>query len=424
MAAFRPWRSYAARRWRTTGLFVALLVGTVVYALVADRGHDPMWQREVPDVEDVIFDADGHVLYVVTRDAERMQALAAVDRDGTALWNATLGRGEVFVATGRDWVAVARDGDVPRLTLFRSTDGVVLLEERVAGTPVGLAADAETAALALSGANATVQVWVRLAHDHEVSFAAPVTAVDVAGETVAIGAVDGRLVVERRGTVVADLDVALSVRAVALSADGTRVTVGGLATTPGDFSGGVVVYDLEGRPQAGPRWRSVTQSAVGAVDIAADGSRVLALEETPGGTVLRFTPGEGGDTWRFPAPGVVARAGTTGSAGARLASDGRGAAIATLTGGISWLDAEEQVVGWTWRAKGSTVVAFPQRDPTTFAANARLSPTEGYDRVVSFDVGGEPFDADMARLVPTLLAAELVAGALVLGVGRVRELRA
>lgn len=424
MRSLRPFVLYAGRRWRTTGIVLVAVLGTLVYGAVADRGHDPRWSREGADLEIVVLADDGLTVYALRQATPGTHDLAALDPGGAVLWNRTLDAPDVFVGAGRDWVAAASVGEPSRLVVRRSHDGVVLLDTAVGGTPRGLAADGETVAVALESPENTVLVWTRLAYDRSLHLPGFVTALDVADETVAAASGDGTVVVDRAGAEVARFDAGMSVRALRLDGNGTRLVVGGLGPEPGDLSGVVATYDVDVEARrAHARWSSGTVSGVGSVDIAKDGSVVLAVEESPGASALRLTAGDGGPAVRHVADGIVPRHGTGGPAGARLAPDGAGVAVATLSGDVGYVESATGRVLWTWRAKGALAVDFAADAPGTFAASARLVPSRGYDRLVVFDLAEEPFARDMALLVPALVLAELTAGAFVLGVGRAREQR-
>lgn len=416
----RPWLLYAGRRWRTSGLLVVLLLGTFLYGAVADRGHDPMWSDEGGDLVAVALAEDGGTAFGLRARGDGHE-LVAFARDGTALWNRSLGP-EPFMGTGRGWVAVAEVGEPSRLTVLRARDGVPLLDTAVGGVPRALAADGETVAVALRSPDDAVLVWTRLAYDRTVRLPTFVTALDVADDTVAVGAADGTIVVDRSRTEVARFQAGMAVRSVRLDASGMLLVVGGFGPDPGDLSGGVAVYDLA-RERPLQLSRTETVNGVGFVDVASDGSVVLALEETPGRSSLRLTPPEGSPVVRFVAPGVVPRLGAMGLSGARLMPDGSGVAVATLAGDVQYVDSATGDVDWSWRAEGVLAVDVAGEAPGVFVASARLFSSHGYDRLVLFDAGQEPFGRDMALLVPALALGVVALGALVLGVGRTRELR-
>lgn len=418
--SLRPWLLYAGRRWRTTSLLAVAVLGALVYAGVADRGHDPMWTDEGGDLEAIALAEDGETAFAL-RAAGAGRELVAMDRTGATLWNRSAAGGS-FIGTGRGWVALAEVGEPSRLTILRGFDGVVLLQAAVGGVPRGLAADGETVAVALESPDDAVSVWTRLAYDRTLRLPTYVTALDVADDTVAAGAADGTVVVDRSRTELARFQAGMSLRSVRLDARGETLVVGGFGAKPGDLSGGVAVYHV-GPDGHEPLSRTATENGVGFVDIASDGSVVLALEETPGRSSLRIASPTGGPALRHVAPGVVPRLGSSGLAGARLMPDGSGVAVATLTGNVDYVELPSGEVRWSWRAKGALAVDVAGDAPGAFVASARLFPSHGYDRLVLFDVRDEPFVRDMALLVPALVAAVVALGALVLGVGRTRELR-
>ncbi|HVL49636.1 MAG TPA: hypothetical protein VM889_13860 [Candidatus Thermoplasmatota archaeon] len=419
------------RRSRLIAFGVVAMIGTAVFAALADDGHEPRHTVAVdravrllfPDarlsekveVSEVVVAPEGDVVYTLVRFRGAERALAAWNpEDGSLAWVRPLNTSSATLAAGRGWVAATTAFPLATLMAFDARDGALRFQELVPGNPLALAADGATLALAYQAAGNPVLVLRDFADPVTVAFPGFVRALDVANGTVAGGTQGGQVLAWREGRVLLNTSGGASVRSIRLDATGSILVVGGFSPDPVDLSGAVSLFAL---PENGPGrlvWSRITGSGVSFVDVSADGRRILAMQERPGRFILDFFDASRDVLWTFDAEGAVAHNDDGSNAGAALSRDGRHVVVAPLAGDIVFLDLDRREARWTYGVVGATSASFGGPAGNILATDARTTAQRGYDRLLLFDPDEEPLIRDPDRLVPMLVTLEALAVATIL----------
>ncbi len=419
-------RHLRSERWRSLGLLLVLLAGTVLVTLMVDRGHDPVSQVEAGDVEALQLPASGDPVIVLQR-GDPTYTLAAVDpEDGAILWDVLL------PGPPTDW---ALSGDVLALALPHPREEALLLDvgtghlveqvqpggvaRRVAISPTHLAVAVQSSGNPVILYDRTGMQAEEVGRFHHRGL---VLQVALNGDVLATGTRAGEAtVVDADGpTTRLNSSVPYIVQGLALSSGGEHLLLGGRAFS--DTGHGMVeAYHVPGDDPPRRLWGVGDPSTppVGLVEMNRNGSRAVATLEVPGDyRILAIEDGE--VTAQATVGGLVTR-GQVGR-GLALSPDSQWVAAATLEGDVILRSMPTLEREWTWEASGATSVDFADANQELFAVNARLAPGGSFDTVSTFDVDNEPFLNDPARLLPPLLLVEAGTGVLVvLGRGSSRR---
>ena len=419
-SATNPAAAFLRREWRVLLFFLALMAVTALVATLVDRGHDPLWQRDLPhEIDSVSYAPSGDRIYVLQTLVNNGTpiALTALDAQGRTVWEAPLDASSVRFAAGDGFVAVATAPSPSNLTVLSARDGRLLWETLITrGFTTGLDADGDLLAMALP-APAEVQVFRRGADNFTqvASLAFPeenlnvVRAVAVHRGTVAAGDEQGNLVVWRNGSRLLTTQVPLKVLSLALADGGDRLLVGGASLTPGDLTGRVMGFDLRA-PTASQatRWDDPVAGSVRFLALTDGGAQGLALVNAPGGPQVRGYPdaANAGGGWSVGVDKVVRDA--LANRGAAVDLDPAGAGVAyvnNIGGSVTLLDAATGEERWTYRAVGGNALDYAPGGGA-FVVAARTLTGQPVTTLLYFEEAREPFWLDLSRLVPALIALE------------------
>lgn len=426
MARRRPsFATYARRRWRVVGILLVLLAGSLLILTITDRGHDPLWQARGADTEQAAVSPEGDAVYALVRDHGNITALdARRGSDGHLLWESPVNATRALLVAGDDGVALATDFPLAFLT-FYAKDGAVRYQVPLEGVPRAMAVEDTRVAVALTAPDNPVVVYDAGAVAQVHRFPDFVNALDMRGGRLAAGTGAGTLRIEGalNGTLLYNGSFAISVRSLRLAADGGSLVVGGASLLQGDLTGMVAYVDLLSENPV--RWSRETASSVGFVDLDRGGVWAIAVEDAPPRDVVRaYEAYTGRERWSHVVEGGLAQGDANAGGGVALSADGQTVAVGTLHGGIGAYRMVDGARLWTYRAEGTTLVAFAGSDPDALLANGRLNAASPATGLFLFSVAREPFTG---RLLAVSLLATLVlvgVGAAVLGVGYWRLRRA
>lgn len=414
--------AYARRRWRVLGLLLVLLLGSLLVAVLADRGHDPHWAVRGASPVAVALSDDEDIAYSLRGTPTRIQALEAHRvSDGEWLWSSPMNDSRALLRAGPDWVAVATDFPLAFLTVF-GEDNSIRYQVPLEGNPRAMAGEGDRLALALQAPGNPVLVFDGGPDFRVHRFPSFVNALDLRGGRLAVGTGQGELVVlERDGTERANLSLPMSIRSVRLSADGGHLVAGGFSVAPGDLSGLVAALDLE---QDEPViWTYATRIGVGYVDLDAAGLRALAVEEaSPKNLVHVFDFARGEARFVLETEGEVAQDDAGWLGGVAMAPDGRHLAVGTIHGPLDLVRTSDGRLEWQFRIDGTDAVAFGGRG--LLLVNARLSLNAPYDALLLFDTAREPLLGRLGLVSLGLATLAVATGAATLAIGYARLRRA
>lgn len=417
--------AYVRRRWRALGLVAVLMLGALLVAAVADRGHDPLWVARNADPVAVAFAPDASEAYSLHGNGERIHALEARrGGNGQLLWSSPMNDSRALLRAGNDWVAVATDFPRAFLTVYQE-DGSVRFQVPIEGNARAMASEGDTLALAVQAPGNPVLVYDGGASPRIHRFPAVVQGVDLEGGRLAVATGAGHVfVLAKDGGMLLNETLPVTIRSVSLSDDGSRLLAGGSSRGAGNLSGLVAFYDI-GAP-APLRWTHLTRAGVGYVSLDAAGVLGLALEETPPRDLFHaFDTGTGERRWTRNAEGEIAQDDAGAHGGIALSPDGRSVLFGTIRGGLTALDMADGRERWSYQVDGATVVAFADLGASRHAlANARVAPTGPYETLLHFDMGQEPTLARLGVTAALIVGVAAVSAALVLGVGYARLRRA
>ncbi len=421
-----------------------LILGTVVFSVVTDRGHDPMWRvagnalvPQDPDtpvqVASVAVSPTGDRTYALLAVGSHLEGVVALDAAGERAWfHEDLGKPVGVSAAGDAGFAyatpVAADSSQSHVIVL-SPAGDIIFQESFNVTVRALALDGNDVVVALQAPGNPVSIHHDLgARVTTREFDSFVNALDFAGGTLAVGTgtpgtSSSTLTAIRENETIVQAFLDRPIRSVRLSANGSLMVASG-----GDLAGGfVAAYDTQG---AGSDFPILTfdgfRFSVPFVEVA--GGAILAVEETPGRGVIHYwgTAQKSGSQmpdWSWSANGLVTRDALSRNGGARLSPDGRFVAVATSDGDLVLLDGSSEAVQWRYRTAGSTSLAFAQDNPSILVVNGRSLANQPFDAVARFSLTEEPFLRDRVRFLSTFLAFEIVVGAVALSLMYAREWR-
>jgi hypothetical protein len=420
-------RTYARRRWRTTGLVLLAMAGTLLYQAVTDKGHEPLWTRRDGDVAALAVSATGDTVYTAIKQAGTVRAVRAIDADGRLRWFHEINSSGILIAAGRGWVAIATPFPGAQLTAWREQDGALLYREFLQGNPRSLAANGDHLALALQGPKNPLLVFTNLTPTATLNFRSFVIGLAVSPQgRVAAGTSGGDLLVWEAGRERLNTSRPFRIQSVRLSDDGSKLLMGGFSIVEADLSGAAEFFDLDDPVPGVPKWSFPTTLGVGTVGLSRDGSRAIAVEErTPRNIVYFFDTRLTKPLGHFSAPGVTARAESSDTGGVALSPKGDAIAVSAITGGGVTLvrTAPELKAAWTYVSEGGTLVAFASGNRERFVANAREAQDHPYDATLLFDVASEPLTKSFPRFALLVMLAEAAAGVVLLAAGYAWERR-
>lgn len=409
--------AYVRRRWRVVGAIVVLLLGALLVLAITDRGHGPLWEARAEELDQVALAPDASAAYALVRDGGNITRLVAFrGSDGALLWEGPLFAPRALLAAGPAGAAVATDFPRAFLTAY-GADGSIRLQVPLEGNPIAMAIEGDHLALALNAPRNPVLLYQGEHLARVFHHASPVRALDLEGGLLAIGGLQGEVIVHGMdGTTIANATLPISPRSVRLAHDATALVVGGYGLTPSDPQGHVAFLELGADPLV--RWQQPTPVGVGIVDLDAAGLLTLAVEESPPSATLHVYDGATGATlWTRDVGGSVARddAGVTGAAS--LAPDAARVAVAPQQGALLVLDAHTGEERWTYRVAGAALVAFAEDEPQRVAIAARLTANRPYDTLMMFDASDEPVTQRAGVMAVALVAAAATTLALTIGIG-------
>lgn len=411
-------RHLRSERWRSIGLLLVLMAGTVLVVSLVERGHDPVSRVEPGDVDALHLPPSGEPLILLQPGPNGSYAATAVDpEDGSRLWHLPLPGQPTDWALSGDTLAISLPHPREAALLVHIPTGEVQEEvqpggvvRRVAVSPTHLAVAVQTTG------NPTVlyeRTGPSLREGGRFLHRGLVLDMALDGDLLATGTRAGEvLLVDADGpTVRFNRSVPFLVQGLDLSSGGEHLLLGGRSFS--DTGNGVLeLHQVLGEDAPRVLW-SVGNAAtppVGLVELSRSGSRAVATLEVPGNYhVLAVEDGE--VTGREGTGGLLTRGQL--ARGIALSPDGRWVAGATLEGDVVLRSMPTLRTVWSWDASGATSVDFAEAAPELFAANARLAPGGGFGSVSVFDVDSESFLDDASRLLPALLLVEAVTGVLV-----------
>lgn len=396
------------------GAVVVLLLGALLVLAITDRGHDPVWQAQSGEVDQLDIAPDASVVYLLVRDHGNLSALEARSgEDGRLLWESPIAAPRARLRAADDGVVLATDFPAPFLTRF-GADGSVRFQLPFEGNPHALDVDGQHVALSLQAPDHPVLVLegdrlVRV--DPHLSL---VGALDLESGRLATGSATGDVVLRAAdGTVLYNTSLPMDVRSLRLSTDGGLMTLGGASLAPSGKQGLVVTIDVTSPTPE--RWRTPTDSAIGLVEMDRAGVLVVAVEDRPlAASAHAYEGATGLPLWGREVGGNVFRddAGAYGSLA--VSPDGAAVAFATLRGQIQVVAADDGEPLWSFGTKGATIVDFADGAPETFVAAGRLTGGRLYETTFLFSLRDEPTTSDA-----TIIAAVTIAGGIALAVALV-----
>lgn len=398
---------------------MVLFLGALLVLVITDRGHDPLWEVREPFVEQLALAPDGSELYVLVRDDANGPIVRLESRageDGRLLWKTDMNDSRALIAADDEGVAVATD--FPRaFAVYYGADGRPRYHVALQGSPRALAVEQGRIAVSLQATESTDEVLVvregRVERVH--AFRGYVNAIDLRAQRLGVGTSEGVLTLfDPEGDVLHSTNLTLDVLTIRLAADAHAMIAGGFDM--GNAAGGGVAFvDFSDEPLV--EWTQRTAFGVGLVDVSADGSRAIAIEESsPRPHLHVYETHETRESWGKLLAGFVA-IDETGRGGAAISPDGRTVVVGTVDGGVRAFDGRDGDQRWTFESEGTTFVGFGHTSPPFFITNARLVPNGPLEAVLLFDPASEPLSSRISTLaagVGILLAA---GGATILGVG-------
>lgn len=419
-------RVYLRRRWRTIGFLVVLFLGALLLLAITDRGHDPLWQLRAPIVEQVDVAPDGRVVYVLAREdaAGRISRLEAhAGAHGGKLWTTDLNETRALLAAGDDGVVLATDFPRAFVTYF-GNDGRPRWAVPLEDTPRALAVERGRVAVGLQGASGEDQVLVleegRVVRSH--AFEGLVTTLDMRAERLVVGTTFGELVLfGGDGEPLRSLRLDVDIQSLRLSADGTRLLLGGAERFGTGLSGVVAFIDYSREEPL--QWTQRVEANVGLVDLDDAGERGIAVEESATRhRVHAYETVAARESWRKALTGIVSRD-EAGHGGAAISPDGDTVVVGTILGSVRAFDGATGALRWTYDSHGTTTVAFPDTQPPVFVTNARVVPSGPLESVLLFSPTAEPLKGTVAGLAAAAGLLIAAGGVLLLGIGywRVRR---
>ena len=413
-------RAYLRRRWRTMGFLVVLFLGALLILAITDRGHDPLWQGRISFVEQLSISPDGAVVYALGQ-ADQAGPITHLEarsgRDGATLWRTDLNETAALIAADDGGVALATD--FPRaFAIYYDEQGRPRSHTALEGTPRALSLEQGVIAVALRASGGGDQVLViedgLVVRSHR--FAGIVNALDLRAEHLVVGTSVGELALfAPNGTQLHNEPLALDIRSVRLSANAQALIVGGYDQGATSLSGGVAFLDFSDEPLV--EWTQRTSAGVGLVDISADGTRAIAVEEAGARHRLHaYDTAAVRETWGKLLSGIVARD-DAGHGGAAISPDGATVIVGTQLGVLRAFDGGDGRLLWTYGSEGTTSVAFRQTYPSQFVANARLAPNGPLESILLFSPTAEPIASTVTGLAAFLGIGIAVGGVVILGVG-------
>lgn len=406
-------RAYARRRWRAVGLTVVAMVATVLLLALLDRGHEPLWREAPGDVALVAASPDGRIVLAAREHDGRLVGVEGYDaRSGHRLWARDVNlSAPATVAAGAGWFALATPFPEARLVAYHAIGGNVLHDEFLGAEPRGVAADGDRLALALRSGLILVYDGFQLVREHRTP--PLVSAIDAAGGRIAAATAQGNLLVLSDEGVLVNATRPVQVQSVRLSADGTRLVLGGRTLAEGDLSGALEYFDLTARTAAVPAWSTTLRARASFTALSDDGRYVAAVQETATRYTIAYWDAVAGaqPRWAVQVDGAIYRGNAGATGGAALSPSGRYVVFAPDLGGdVQVVDGWNNAFRWSYRAEGATSVAFVGSGER-FASNARLVPNQGYDALLLFDVEREPLYARFPSFALALAALEGLVGA-------------
>lgn len=407
-------RHYLRRRWRTAGFLVVLFLGALLLLAVTDRGHDPLWEVRAPLVHQFALSPAGDIVYVLVKDDENGPIVRLEARDGRTggiLWKTEMDETRALIAADDEGVALATDFP-EALATFYDTDGSLRWQKAIeGGSPRALVTEDARVAIALQASAGEDQVIV--VEDGRIvrapSFDGFVNALDLRAGHLAVGTSAGELVLfEPRGRLLHTARLDLDILSVRLAGNAQTLMAGGYARGDTNSSGGVAFVDFSVKDVV--QWTQETAAGIGLVDISADGSRAIAIEESGARHSLHaYATRDANETWAKLLAGIVGRD-AAGHGGAAISPAGDTVVVGTLKEGLRVFDGETGDALWTYDSDGTTLVAFRQALPPQFVANARLVQNGPLEALLLFSPAREPVSA-------TFAAGAVVAGMVIVGAG-------
>ena len=413
-------RAYLRRRWRTMGFLVVLFLGALLILAITDRGHDPLWQGRITSVEQLGISPDGSVVYALGQ-AEQAGPITHLEarsgRDGGTLWRTDLNESRALIAADSGGVALATD--FPRaFAVYYDEHGRPRFHTALEGIPRALAVEQGVMAVALQGAGGGDQVLLieagQVVRSHR--FAGIVNALDLRAEHLAVGTSLGELALfAPNGTQLHNEPLALDIRSLRLSANAQALIVGGYDQGATSLAGGVAFLDFGDEPLV--EWTQRTGAGVGLVDINADGTRAIAIEEAGARHRLHAYDTMGvREMWGKRLSGIVARD-DAGHGGAAISPDGATVIVGTQLGVLRAFGGNDGRLLWTYDSEGTTTVAFRQTNPSQFVANARLVPNGPLEAILLFSPSAEPVASTVTGLAAFVGIGLAIGGVIILGAG-------
>lgn len=417
--------SYAARRWRSLGLLLVLLLGSLLVLAVTDRGHEPLWTARTGVIDSAAVAPDGSAVYTLIREDGNVTRLEARRGEtGTLLWESRLHAPRALLAAGEGGVALATDFPFAFLTVY-GEDGSLRYQAPLQGNPRALRMEGDRVAIALQAPGNPVLVLEDGNLARTLRFGSFVKAIDLRSGHLAAGTGDGEVALfAPNGTALVNVSLNLSVRSLQLSRDGTMLLVGGYGLAPGALGGSLALLDAATQPPL--RWTQAVTAGVGYVDLDDNGVWAMAVEESPPRYRLRvYEAATGASRWVREVDGNVAGDDSGSVGGASLSPDGRSVVVASLRGDLRVLRTSDAAQRWTFEVEGVTQATFARDAPDLVFATGRLVPTGAYStNAFLFSVASEPLQGHMPILSLLLAAATALAAAAIVGLGYWRARRA
>jgi len=404
-------RAYLRRRWRAIGLVVVIALGALLVLALADRGHDPVWSASGSGSIGGLAVADhGEMVYSLVRDGNNVTRLEArTGSDGELLWASPVESPRARLATDGAGVVVATDLPRPFLTAF-APDGAVRYQRPLDGGLQALAADQGRVAVALQAAGEPVVIYENGTLVARYTFPALVEAlalrsghlaVATADDVVHLWRADDRLMLEERAP--------LGIRAMALSADGSSVVVGGIAPGSAGLLGAVAYYDATSLPAR--RWNATLSAAVSIIDVDRPATRVLAVTESrPTSEMVILRGVDGMREARYEIAGAVPHEQAGAERAAAISPDGQWLAARGIRAPVMVWRIGETDATWSFDDAGGTRIVFPKDRPSRFVTDGRFLATNEHDTLFYFALAGQPPVRHLGVLALSVALAVSVGG--------------